>query len=56
MTEDGIAGQSWGARRRAARVGEGCLLGPQPTWDGLDTWPESIGTLWSGQAGLLVRC
>jgi len=30
-----IAGQSRGAVRRAAAIGDACLLGPQPSWDAI---------------------
>lgn len=35
-----IAGQSESAVRRAAAIGDGCLLGPQQSWDGLNHLAE----------------
>ena len=46
-----LAAQSRGAIRRAARIADACLLGPQPNWDDIDNLSEMYWDAISKQPG-----
>ena len=52
-----IAGQSESAVRRAAAIGDGCLLGPQQSWDAINHLAEvywgALGTQDAATSGML---
>ena len=53
-----IAAQSAGAIRRAAAMGDACLIGPQPSWEDFsflaDTYRDAVAELRPGANGLLA--
>ena len=53
-----IAAQSTGAVRRAAAIGDACLIGPQPSWEDFSflaaTYREAVAELGQGSKGLLA--
>ncbi|MCH7606655.1 MAG: LLM class flavin-dependent oxidoreductase [Chloroflexi bacterium] len=52
-----IAAQSTGAVRRAAAIGDACLIGPQPTWDDFSflagQYKEAMAARGTGSRGML---